>query len=216
MEFSAGVNCPLCRSRQVSEFAQAHDRDYLACAQCALIFMAAEHRLPADAELAHYRTHRNDAYDPGYRAFLSRLADPLIERLTPGTEGLDYGSGAARPLEIMLGEQGFRIVSFDPFFHPSHELLGRSYQFITCTETIEHFHDPGGEFTRLNSMLRPGGWLGVMTEVLQPDQDLSSWWYPRDPTHVCFYRPQTLAWIADHYGWLAEHPHPNVALFHKG
>lgn len=178
--------------------------------------MAAEHRLPADAEVAHYRTHRNDAYDPGYRAFLSRLADPLVERLPPGAEGLDYGSGTARPLEIMLGEQGFRMASFDPFFHPSYDLLDRTYQFITCTETAEHFHESGREFSRLDGMLLPGGWLGVMTEVLQPDQDFSTWWYPRDPTHVSFYRPATLAWIAERYRWQAEYPHRNVVLFRKG
>ena len=114
MESFAGVSCPLCFSRQVSEFAQAHDRDYLACAQCSLVFLSPSQRTPADAELAHYRTHRNDAYDPSYRAFLSRLADPLVERLPPGAEGLDYGSGTARPLEIMLGEQGYATLADVP------------------------------------------------------------------------------------------------------
>ena len=207
--------CPLCRSKSIDVVGPLHGRDYFACERCVLVFMAPAQRLPAEAELAHYRTHRNDAYDPGYRAFLSRLADPLVERLTPGADGLDYGSGAARPLETMLEEQGFRMDSFDPFFHPSHELIERTYQFITCTETIEHFHDPDQEFELLDRMLRPGGWLGVMTEVLQPDQDFATWWYPRDPTHVCFYRAETLAWIANHYGWRAEYPHPNVALFQK-
>jgi 2-polyprenyl-3-methyl-5-hydroxy-6-metoxy-1,4-benzoquinol methylase len=46
---------------------------------------------------------------------------------------------------------------FDPLFFPDPEPLGDLYDFITCTETIEHFHRPAEEFARLDRMLRPGG-----------------------------------------------------------
>jgi hypothetical protein len=41
------------------------------------------------------------------------------------------------------------------------------------------------------------------------------WWYARDPTHVCFYTPTTLRWIATHHRWSLERPSTNVAIFLK-
>lgn len=115
----------------------------------------------------------------------------------------------------MLAEQGFRVAIYDPYFAPDDAALCRSYDFITCTEVVEHLHSPGDEFDRLNRLLRPGGWLGVMTEVLREGRAFERWHYVRDPTHVCFYRPKTMQWIARHYGWVLHVPHPNVALFQK-
>jgi len=91
----------------------------------------------------------------------------------------------------------------------------QAYDFITCTETAEHFVDPRAEFDRFDVLLRPGGWLGVMTEVLDEDRIFETWRYARDPTHVCFYGRRTFDWIADRFGWALERPHPNVALFRK-
>lgn len=164
-------------------------------------------------ELLHYRTHENDALDARYRAFLARLTDPLVERLPPGAEGLDFGCGPGPALAKMLEERGFRVALYDPFFTPDTSVLGRTYDFVTCTEVIEHFHYPAEEFARLAGLLRSGGWLGVMTEMPKEDPDLPRWRYARDPTHVCFYRPETMVWIAETYGWRLELPRPDVALF---
>ncbi len=103
---------------------------------------------------------------------------------------------------------------YDPFFAPDPAVLDGSYDFITCTETVEHFFSPADEFERLNKMLRNGGWLGVMTEM-RNDSSFENWWYTRDPTHVCFYRVETMEWIALHFGWTLERPHRNVTLFRK-
>ena len=64
-------------------------------------------------------------------------------------------------------------------------------------------------------MLRSGGWLGVMTEMLEPEVDFARWWYHREPTHVCFYTRETMVWIAERYGWRVEFPRKNVTLFQK-
>jgi hypothetical protein len=173
------------------------------------------HRLGAAAELAHYRTHENDPSDPGYRSFLSRLSIPLGERLAPGAEGLDYGSGPGPTLALMFQERGYSMRNFDPFFSPDSSVLERTYDFITATEVVEHFFSPGPEFDRLDRMLSPGGWLGVMTEVLDETRSLSTWRYARDPTHVSLYSGSTLKWIARHYGWTLERPRPTVFLFQK-
>lgn len=167
------------------------------------------------AERARYDTHRNEIGDPGYRAFLRRLLDPLLERLTPRAEGLDYGSGPGPALAAMLRADGFPTAVYDPFYAPDARALERTYDFITCTETAEHFFEPAAEFERLDALLRGGGWLGVMTTLRTPERPFEDWWYVRDYTHVCFYSARTMEWIAKRYGWALERPHPNVALFGK-
>lgn len=209
------MTCPLCLADASLPFAEVQARRYFRCARCGLIHLAPEDRPAPEAERRHYGTHQNDPADPGYRAFLARLADPLAERLTPGAEGLDYGSGPGPTLSVMLVEQGFSMATYDPFFAPDEDALRRTYDFITCTETAEHFFAPREEFERLSRLLRPGGWLGVMTEWRDETRPFAQWRYARDPTHACFYEPRTLAWIAAHFGWTLETPRRNVALFRK-
>ena len=207
--------CPLCLSRESRPIAHAHDRAYFQCPRCALAFVPPRFRLSPEAERARYETHQNRPDDPGYRQFLDRLRAPLVERLPPGAEGLDYGAGPGPTLSVMLEESGFPTAIYDPFFAPDLKPLERTYDFITCTETMEHMFDPATELDRLDAVLRPGGWIGIMTEVRDSDQPLEAWWYIRDPTHVCFYQPATLEWIARDRGWRLERPHPNVALYRK-
>jgi SAM-dependent methyltransferase len=209
------VTCPLCGANQPVLRARAHGRTYFQCARCRLTFIDPEHRLDAEAERLHYGSHQNDPRDARYRRFLSRLADPLVARLKDGAEGLDYGSGPGPTLSVMLEEQGYRMRIFDPFFSPDESALHRRYDFITATEVVEHFHAPGHELDRLERLLRPGGWLAIMTELLDGEQDISAWRYARDPTHAIFLSSATLGWIAGHYGWRLEVPGENVALFQK-
>jgi cyclopropane fatty-acyl-phospholipid synthase-like methyltransferase len=67
----------------------------------------------------------------------------------------------------------------------------RTYDFITCTEVVEHFHHPALEFRRLDALLKPGGWLAIQTTFQTDDARFARWNYRRDPTHVVFYRPYT-------------------------
>ncbi len=209
------THCPLCAEPDPSPLVEAHGRAYYQCSRCRLVAVPAADRPSAAEERARYETHENDPADPRYRAFLDRLASPLLERLPAAAEGLDYGAGPGPALSQMIEEAGHPTAIYDPFFAPDRAALDRTYDFITCTETAEHFHAPGEEFSRLDALLRPGGWLGLMTEVRDESEPMESWWYARDPTHVCFYAPDTLRWLADHFGWAMERPHRNVALFRK-
>jgi hypothetical protein len=105
---------------------------------------------------------------------------------------------------------------WDPFFAPDpRPLLGR-YDFVACTEAAEHFFRPEREVARMFSLLRPGGWLGVMTQWMEEGRDLAGWRYARDPTHVVLYRVETLRWIAARAGAVLELASPGVALFRVG
>lgn len=163
-------------------------------------------------EKEQYDLHRNDPYDPGYRRFLSRLADPLLTRLTTGARGLDYGCGPGPALAAMLHEAGHDMALYDPFYAPDTGVLSERYHFITCTEVAEHFHRPAEEFDRLGARLNPGGWLAVMTCFQTEDARFADWHYRKDPTHVVFYRAQTFERIAAQRGWSCIIPCKDVAL----
>ncbi len=205
--------CILCSSKDIRPHAHAADRDYLLCRHCDLVWMDPAQWLDRDAERAYYDTHENAPSDAGYRRFLNRLAQPLLERLPPGAQGLDYGSGPGPTLSLMLQEQGFPTAIYDPYFAPDSRTLARRYDFITCSETAEHFHAPLAEFARFQRMLKPGGWLAIMTGFRPELPAFIRWHYLRDPTHVCLYSRKTLAWIGRHFGWSLEIPVNNIAFF---
>jgi hypothetical protein len=112
----------------------------------------------------------------------------------------------------MLREAGHDARLYDPFFHPDPAALALRYDAVTCSEVVEHCHRPADEFDRLGALLRPGGWLAVMTCFQTDDFRFAGWYYRRDPTHVVFYREQTLARIAADRGWAFEVPAKDVAL----
>jgi 2-polyprenyl-3-methyl-5-hydroxy-6-metoxy-1,4-benzoquinol methylase len=207
--------CPLCAAPEAGRFAEADGRRYHRCRRCRLTFLAPDQLPDRASELATYRLHQNDPGDPRYRAFLARLTEPLLPHLRPGMVGLDYGCGPGPAIAPMLAAHGIEVTGYDPFFRPDRAALERTYDVITCTEVVEHFHSPGRELARLDRLLRPGGRLAVMTLMLEDDAGFARWWYRRDPTHVSFYRTETMAWIAARFGWQLQRPHPTVALFAK-
>ena len=207
--------CPLCGSEPIRQLVVVDSKTYWCCDVCHLTFLSSDAYLSPADELARYLLHENSPEDCRYRDFLSRLTNHLIPRLQPGAEGLDFGSGPGPTLSVMLEEVGFAMDIYDPYFAPDAAPLGRTYDFITCTETVEHFRHPAEEFHRFDQMLRHGGWLGIMTEMLESDEDFANWWYHTEPTHVCFYKQETMAWIAARYDWKVEFPRKNVTLFYK-
>lgn len=205
--------CPLCHAAEPTSVGSGDDKGYFACPTCDLIYLAPSRRLSATDERVRYELHNNDRGDPGYVLFLRRLADPLIDRLRAGARGLDFGCGPAPVLSEILTAAGFPCAAHDPFFAPGDGLLDEQYDFITCSEVVEHAHDPARMFAGLRRMLAPGGILGVMT-MFHPGADaFADWWYRRDPTHVCFYDEATMRWIGERHGWTTEFPRPNVTLF---
>ena len=211
----AAPGCPVCEEADARFFADVDGRKYWRCGRCAATFLSPA-QLPDPAEeKREYDKHRNDVDDPGYRRFLARLADPLLQRLTPNSVGLDYGCGPGPALGTMLEAAGHRVRLFDPIYQAEDAALERCYDFITCTEVVEHMHRPADEFRRLDALLRPGGLLGIMTTFQTDDTRFADWHYRRDPTHVVFYRESTLAFIADRMDWTIEVPHANVAIFRK-
>lgn len=208
------MRCPLCGG-DARPFARVDGQDYFRCPDCMLTFLDPARMPDLAAQKAVYDLHHNDPADTGYRAFLDRLAAPLTAHLVPGDHGLDYGCGPGPALAAMLRERGFPMAVWDPIYAPDPDALQRRYRFVTCTEVVEHLHDPAAAFERFDRLLEAGGWLGIMTMWLTDDSAFSHWHYRRDPTHVCFWQPATFTWLASRLGWTLTLPAKNVALFRK-
>jgi hypothetical protein len=178
-----------------------------------LIFLHPDQRPTLLQEVMRYQQHCNHAEDEGYIKFLRRLADPLRHVLPAGARGLDYGCGPTAVMAQVLESHGYPTVSYDPLFHPDEALLAGLYNFVTCCEVVEHVHDPWSMLALMARLLRGGGVLGVMTRFHGTEAPFRSWWYRRDPTHVCFYSARTMRWIAGSRGWDVDLASPNVALF---
>lgn len=209
------TRCTVCGHAGLSAFATIKGVAYLRCEVCQATLMDRPHWPGPEQEKAVYDLHENDASDPGYQRFLSKLANPLLERVPPGSAGLDFGCGPGPALAPMLGSAGMTMALYDPIYYPGGQVLKARYDFITCTEVVEHLQDPAGTFELLDGLLRPGGWLAVMTCFQTDDSRFANWHYRRDPTHIVFYREQTLARLAASRRWQLEVPAKDVALLHK-
>jgi hypothetical protein len=225
-----GSLCPLCHGEQTAEIyrdrsrsvasgghssAPQSQRSYHRCDRCNLIFVLPSSFLSLVAEKAEYDRHQNYADDPGYRRFLGRLAEPLLARLAPSSDGLDFGSGPGPTLSVMLEEAGHVVALYDPFYAKNATAFERRYDFITATEVVEHLGQPQLELDRLWSCLRPGGVLGLMTKLSRDDAAFARWHYKSDRTHICFFSVQTFEWLAAR--WQAELTilGQDVILLHK-
>ena len=195
------TDCCLCGHAHTTPFATVEGRHYLRCPQCRLTFLDPAQLPDRDTEKQQYDLHENDPDDPGYRRFLDQLAAPLKARLNAGARGLDFGCGPGPALARMLEEDGFPMRLWDPIYAADPEALSGHYDFVTCTEVLEHLHQPAREWARFQSLVTAGGWLAVMTRFLTNDDHFPRWHYRRDPTHVCFWQPHTFQWLARRDGW---------------
>lgn len=206
--------CPLCAAADTRSYHLEERGEYLHCNRCALVFLHPSRRPTPLTEVLRYLEHENHVRDRDYAQFLRRLADPVRARLSPGAVGLDFGCGPAPALAEILTASGCPTAAYDPLFRPDEALLAHGYDFVTCSEVLEHLHQPDRTFELFRRLLPRGGLLGVMTRFHDDAQTpFGEWWYRRDPTHVCFYQEETMRWVARRYGWQLELPVADVALF---
>ena len=177
--------CTVCGSERTSFFHESRDklghREFIHCAACDAVFVPRRMHLGFPAQRERYLIHENDPFDQGYRDFLDRLLAELAPLLTPGSRGLDYGAGPGPALAMMMRERGFRMSIYDPIFHPDEGALDGPYDFVTCTETFEHLCSPTGDLDRIDALLEPGGWLGVMTGMPDDWSAFPEWGLPPRP-----------------------------------
>ena len=207
--------CIVCKNQEAVDFKNIKQKRYWKCSYCEAIFLDKEFYLSSNDEYKHYLTHNNDVNDPRYKQFLSNLMLPLIDRIKLNSIGLDYGCGPGPALSLMLQEKGYQMFNYDPFFHFKKRNLLKKYDFICCTETVEHFHNPFGEFTRFNELLNNNGTIGIMTNFHSEQDIFENWYYIKDPTHVVFYNKKTFQIIAKIFDWDSEFLGNNLVFLKK-
>ena len=208
--------CPLCDSGGSAQpYHQDKLREYYWCPICHLVFVPPDQHLSPQEEKAQYDLHQNSPDDLDYRQFLSHLFLPMQEQLSPGSHGLDFGSGPGPTLSVMFEEAGHTMKLYDHFYAHDPSVFSHQYDFITATEVLEHLHHPNTVLMRLWQILKPEGRLGIMTKLRPSGESFPDWHYKNDPTHVCFFSPPTFKWLAARWGaHLIFHEH-DVIMFSK-
>jgi len=216
-------NCPLCASGATEPFHRDRKREFFHCLECDMVFVPPEFHLSPEAEKARYEFHSHSLVDSGYRNFLNRLFQPLEKNLSSGTHGLDFGCGQEPTLSVLFEEAGFPCANYDLHFANDPAVLEKQYDFMTCSETMEHFRYPREEFERFLRLVKPGGWIGIMTQLREPASPglrgssetppFEKWFYKDDATHVCFFSRKTFHWLETQYGLKLEFHPGNVVLF---
>ena len=207
--------CPLCGCSHTDSWHQDKHREYVKCRECELVFVPPAWHLSPEDEKAYYDLHNNNVDDPGYRRFLSRMYQPVAERIQAGVSGLDFGCGPGPALATMFMEAGHPMAIYDLYYANNPEVLENRYDFVTCTEVVEHLMRPGQVLLQLLGLLKPGGVLGVMTKLVKDQEAFKSWHYIRDPTHITFFSRQTFQWFAQRYCCEVEFVGADVILFTK-
>lgn len=195
-----GESCPLCYSRSALLFSGPLGEHY-DCPVCRGIFLGPEYLPPADREKERYDTHNNDVSDLRYQQFVAPLVDCLLAEQSVEKAGLDYGCGPGPVISYLLLGRGYSVELYDPFYRPDQSVLKSKYDFIICSEVLEHFHRPALEFERLAGLLRPEGRIYCLTCLYDDLVPFGDWYYKNDPTHVFFYRAQTFNWTRDHFAF---------------
>ena len=207
--------CLLCQSPETSLF---QDASFFRCAHCYFIFKAPHLHLSAIEEKKRYDLHENNINDLAYVNFLWPVVEQVKKYKEPPAFGLDFGCGPEPVLCQLLIKENFQMRGYDPYFFPETLVEFKNnpietFDFITCTEAAEHFYQPGKEFKKIFSWLKPGGILFLMTDFFREEIILSTWGYAKDPSHVCFFSEPSLKWLAQVHGAHLELISSRVATF---
>ncbi len=192
----SSTHCPLCANGATVPFHRDRKRDYFRCPQCDLVFVPPDFHLAPEEVKARYDCHRQRLSDPGYRAFLNRLFRPLAKKLPPDACGLDFGCGRTPTLSVLFEEAGYACADYDLHYADDPAVLEKNYDFLTCSETMEHFTRPREEFERFLRLVKPGGWIGIMTQLRDGAPPFEKWFYKDDATHICFFSRKTFQTLA--------------------
>lgn len=216
-ELVVSMTCSLCLGDSIREFYLDEKRNwlYFECQQCALVFRDASTYLSHEDEKQRYLTHNNSIENQGYVDFLTPNVSIVLPYLSSDCRGLDYGCGPGPIMDQLFARHGIEVKNYDPHFAPHAELLKQNFDFVTCTEVFEHFYEPYKEMETLHRLLKPGGFLVLMTELRKDKDHFANWGYRTDNTHVVFLNHQSLHQICAAWNYELKSSDGRISLLRK-
>jgi len=211
-------HCILCNHETTSFTHEKFGIVFHECPHCELIYKDSSSYINESDELKVYLKHQNSLENIGYVNYLTNFLEQGVLPFIQKGKALEFGSGPTPVLAHLLRTQyHFDVDIYDYYFSPQKVYEGKTYDLITSTEVIEHIQQPQGVFKLFHELLNQGGILSLMTLFYPKDKDVfMDWFYIRDPSHVTFYTPKTMAFIAFQFGFeLLFHNDYRVTVFKK-
>ena len=165
-------------------------------------------------------------------AFRAQLK-PLLAQIKPaGKKALDVGTGFGYLLQV-ADEEGFRVWGLDPSSGQAHfsskkfpsrifqgDLREAKYEsnffdVVFLTDVLEHLPDPERTLKEIQRILKPGGWLFIIS----PDSD--SWsrrlfgekWFQYKHEHLFYFNRRSLDYLLSKTGFSLFSFRPNRKKF---
>lgn len=200
-------SCPLCQGKPEKFFNEL----FLKCTHCHSVYRI---ELPSkEEEKKRYDFHKNDVTDAGYLNFVSPIIKAIKRDFTNDKRGLDFGCGPSSAISNQLNQDGYLIKEYDPFYFNEKISLQQQFDFIICSEVMEHFHYPYNEFNFLKNILVEGGKLYCKTSLYDESIDFANWYYKNDLTHVFFYSKTALEYIKEEFSFSHLQIEPDLITF---
>lgn len=189
--------CKICGRETITWIHPRTNALFHKCESCELITKDESLYVSLEEEKEKYDEHQNDEENIGYVNYLFNFFEAAIRPYLLKGAILDFGSGPNPVFQVLLQKEGYKVTIYDYFYAPSLDYQLKTYDLISTIEVVEHLQDPLPIFKHFKDLLKPGGYLSIMT--LFHFNDFSSfkdWFYIRDVTHVSFYTSKTLKVIA--------------------
>ena len=208
------MDCRICHKAISKTTTLKNGRRYLHCEHCLFIGMDEEFFLDAQAEKARYDLHRNSIEDQGYVTMLETFIKATIQPYQV-TRILDYGSGPNPVLAELLRRQSYQVEIYDPIY-AANKFPEASFDLLCATEVVEHFYQPLQEFPKMLRLLKPNGYLALMTRFSPSYDEFKSWFYKDDSTHTSFYSLKTFEYLAAEFGMeIVNYREPDLIVLQK-
>lgn len=195
-------NCKVCDTKTNEILISDFNKEYHVCSKCDCIFLDSKYYLSNEEEKYRYSKHDNHPQNSGYVKMFNDFLSIAVEPFLKEGVALDFGCGHGPVLADILKKRGFVVDVYDYYFYPDWEPVKDKYNLVTTTEVLEHIANPHSVFEVFSEIIKPGGFLALMTLFLPKEKSkFYNWWYPKDETHIVFYNEKTISFLAEKYGF---------------
>lgn len=208
------TKCPLCHENESNIFYTELNKTYYQCSNCELIFLDRNQLCSSRAEKERYQLHNNSELSDGYKNFLYKIINPVLNLVPKEALGLDFGSGPYPMMGKLLKKEGIQVEEYDLYFKPM-DFEDKHFDFIIACEVIEHFRDPKEQFDLIDSILNAKGYLFIQTSLYTKEIDFKSWHYRSDITHISFFTKRSIEFLARNYQYEIHSVNKSVIILNK-